>query len=236
QADHALTINLDQSDEAAQSVLWEVKSTFDTPSGQWVYKIHLDRARLKGKKLRLAECATCLANSMDQVMAGMAQANGGSRRNGGYYPFRLDLDDFRAAVRRAEVEIGSDFAAKITEHHLGHRLEWPHVKAMKELSNSGKHWELKVPKSSSHAIAVNAPNGRQKILQIPEGAFDSQDEFEFYRGPERLPESPMTIVLKHEISGLPAGLPKSPDLILESAFRYVENLVASAFTAVPRVC
>jgi len=207
---------------------WKIRSSNDPFTHDWVYSIHLDRESLNKTKIQLAECATSLASALDQVVAGLAKANGKGRGSGGYYPFRLDQHEFSSALKRTEEKIGTKFANIIETHHLKHKLVWPHVQAMKKLSNAGKHWELKVPTASSKAIAVDIPKTGQRIFDIPSGTFDTQDSFEFHRSPEPLPTGPMTVVLTEEISGLPADLPTSPDTILTCASRYVKQLINAA--------
>jgi hypothetical protein len=76
-----------------------------------------------------------------------------------------------------------------------------------------------------HAIAMHAPNGRQ-MFQIPRNAFAEADEYEFHRAKERLPQGiPLQTVIGVNVEGLPDELPKSPDTILNCAFRFVAGVI-----------
>lgn len=116
-----------------------------------------------------------------------------------------------------------------------YRHDVHHVEAAKQISNTGKHWELMFAAGTAHGIALNIPGGEQRIFQIPATAFADTDAFEFHRGPERLPTVPISIVVGLSVSGLEEGLPKSPDSIFPCSFRFVEGVIAAVANTNPSI-
>ena len=108
-----------------------------------------------------------------------------------------------------------------------HRHEVHHVEAAKQISNSGKHWELMFTAGSAHAIALHIPGEGQRIFEVPADAFVTADILEFHRDVEPLPRVPISLLIGLTIGGLNDDLPRSPDSILESSFRFVDGMITA---------
>jgi hypothetical protein len=204
--------------------LWQLNQRFDRGSNEWTCSAVLDRSRLRGAKWILADAANNVASALDHIAAAISKARGNERNRRLYFPWGLTDETFETALKRYEPMLGSKMSAVIADARTKHRHELGHVEAIKEVSNSGKHWELFATTGSARAVAMNIPGG-QRIFQIPQDAFNEADEYVFYRGAEELPPVPLTIVIGVEVAGLPEGLPKWPDSMLSSSFRFVAGMV-----------
>jgi len=215
--------------------LWQTTERRDPRTGEFFYRLHMDRARLIEAKPIIADSATNIASALDHVAAAIAKANGCGRLRTLYFPWGFTDEAFEKALTKVEPVLGADMAKVIAEARARHRHEVHHVEAAKQISNTGKHWELMFAAGAAHGVALHVPGGQQRIFQVPADAFAEADTFEFHRGPERLPTVPMSIVVGLDIGGLDEGLPKSPDSILECSFRFVEGVITAVAEATKSV-
>jgi hypothetical protein len=209
------------------SGLWQTTEQRDPETGEWRYCLHMDRQRLIAAKPIIADCATNVASALDHVAAAIAKANGHDRLKNLYFPWGFTDEAFEKALAKGEPIIGKEMAGVISAARAKYRHEVHHVEAAKQISNSGKHWELMPTAGTAHGIALNVPGAGQRIFQVPADAFATVDAYEYHRDAERLPRVPLSIVIGQAIAGLDDGLPKSPDSILECSFRFVEGMIAA---------
>lgn len=158
------------------------------------------------------------------MAAAIAKSRGEVRNRRLYFPWGLTDDAFNEQLKKYEPKLGADMSAVIARVREKHRHELPHVEAIKQISNTEKHWELLAATGSARAVALNIADG-QRIFQIPADAFRESDEYEFHRASEKLPRVPLQIVIGVEVEGLGDGLPKSPGMILNCAFRFVAGVI-----------
>lgn len=203
--------------------LWELRHDFDDTSGDWVYSLSIDQQRLVTAKPILADAATNAISALDHVAAAVARSLGQDRNRSLYFPLGLTEAEYQRTLRRAEPCIGPGVAALITDVRTK-RYEHVHAEAAKEISNSGKHWELLPASGNARAIGLNEPHQPQRIFQIPADAFDNESSHTFHRG-ERLPDGHFSILFGFEVEGLTEGLPKSPDTIVDCTLRFVEAII-----------
>lgn len=207
--------------------LWQTTERRDPRTGEFFYCLHMDRQRLIEAKPIIADSATNVASALDQVAAAIAKTNGQERSRSLYFPWGFTDEAFEKALANVEPKLGAEMAGVLAAARAKHRHEVHHVEAAKQISNSGKHWELMFAAGSAHGIALNIPGSGQRVFQVPGDAFAEADAFEFHRGEERLPTVPLSIVIGQTIGGLDEGLPKSPDSIFECSFRFVEGVIAA---------
>jgi hypothetical protein len=204
--------------------MWQIREDFDREAGEWAYLLTLDRSRLSLARAIIADAANNISSALDHVAAAIAKSRGEERNRRLYFPWGFTDIAFNEQLRKHEPNLGAEMSAVITRAREKHQHEVPHVEAVKQISNAGKHWELLAARGSARAVALNVPGG-QRIFQIPQDAFLESSEYEFHRGRERLPRKPLQIVIGVEVQGLAEGLPKSPDTILNCAFRFVAGLI-----------
>ncbi|MBS7669439.1 hypothetical protein [Croceicoccus gelatinilyticus] len=205
--------------------LWRIREAQDTQSGEWFGCLDLNRPRLIEIKPVIADCATNTISALDNVAGAIARANGEERLRWLYYPLGLSDEDFAKACKRYKPALGDKMVSVLEEYRRANRHNVPHVEAAKEVSYSGKHWELMLAAGSAHGVAVNEPGKAQRIFQIAGDAFAAGNTVEYYRGAAPLPAGPRSIVIGLSLDGLDEGLPKSPDSIFECAFRFVEGAI-----------
>jgi len=211
--------------------LWKIGEDWDKTSGDWTYTLHLDRERLIACKPVLGDCANNLNSALDNIISAMARAHGTPRSRSLYYPIGLDNQKFHDDVEKMEPRIGQAMVGVIIDNHTKHIHDVPHLFAVKKMANTAKHWELLPARASALAIAVNNPNGKQTIFQIPKETFHSADFFEYHRCRDRLPKTSHRIVIKLIISGLGDNIQNGPDTSLTCANRYIEGLLKAAKVA-----
>jgi hypothetical protein len=204
--------------------LWQLRESFDREKNEWFYRVLLDRQRLDLAKSIIVDAANNTASALDHVAAAIAKGHGKERDRSLYFPWGFTDEAFSKALTRYEPTLGEEMSTVIAAARKKHWHEVHHVEAVKQISNSGKHWELLAATGAMHAVALNTPNG-QRIFQIPKNAFAQADEFEFHRDKERLPRVPLQILIGVNVEGLADDLPKSPDTILNCAFRFVAGMI-----------
>ena len=207
--------------------LWQTTERRDPRTGEYFYRLHLDRQKLIKAKPIIADSATNLASALDHVAAAIAKANGSNRLTNLYFPWGFTDELFDKKLAKVEPVLGSKLSRVLAEARANHRHEVHHVEAAKQISNSGKHWELMFTAGAAHGVALHIPGEGQRIFQVPADAFAEADAFEYHRGPERLPRVPLSILVGLTIGGLDEGLPKSPDSIFGCSFRFVDGVIAA---------
>lgn len=215
----------------APNKLWKLVNVKDNLTDEWVYSIHLNQSLLISAKPIISDIATNLISALDNLVAAAAKANGSPRNRNLYFPFKSSNQDFRACLDENITLLGQNVCTILGDTHDQHRAELSHVAAVKEIANSGKHWELMISTASAHGIAISEPGFPQKIFQIPSDAFIIENEYEFYRGTERLPDAPMAVVTANVISELSPNLPSEPNTIFRCTFRFVEGMIAAVASA-----
>lgn len=217
-----------------RSGLWQTTEGRDPRTGEFFYCLRMDRQRLIEAKPIIADSATNAVSALDHVAAAIAKANGHGRLRTLYFPLGFTDEAFDKALAKVEPVLGAVMAAVLADVRAKNRHEVHHVEAAKQISNSGKHWEMLFTAGAAHGVALHVPGSGQRIFQVPADAFDNADAFEFHRGIERLPSVPLSIVVGLTIGGLDEHLPKSPDSILECSFRFVDAVIAAVEAATRR--
>lgn len=207
--------------------LWRITAGRDEATGEWYNRLHLDRARLVSAKPVLADCATNAWSALDHVAAAIAKANGRKREDNKrlYFPWGYADEAFKKALAKVEPDLGNAMLGVLAEAREKHQHEIHHLEAAKQISNSGKHWELAPATGNAAAVAVHLPGGGQQIFNLPTDAFAASDYHEYHRGPEPLPNGPQTIVVSLTVAELEGGVPNAVDSILECSFRFVQGVI-----------
>lgn len=175
--------------------LWQTTEDRDPETGEFFYRLHIDRQRLIKAKPIIADSATNIASALDHIAAAIAKSNGHERSRSLYFPWGFTDEAFEKALTKTGPIIGAEMAGVLSAARAKHRLEVHHVEVAKQISNSGKHWELMFAAGSAHAIALHMPGGEQRIFEVPADAFTTADIFEFHRHVEPLPRVPISIVI-----------------------------------------
>jgi hypothetical protein len=210
--------------------LWWTSEVRDQTTGEWSYSIHMNRQMLIEAKPIIADSATNVWSALDNVAAAIAKSNGYDRLFDLKFPWGFADADFEKAQTRFRTQLGQNILNVFKEVRCRHPVEIHHVEAVREISNSGKHWELLFAIGTAHAVALHIAGEGQRMFQVPANAFEIADSYEFHRASDKLPIVEITMVLGLEIRGLTDGLPASPDA-LECSFRYVQSVIESVSAA-----
>ena len=210
----------------ANGRLWGVQERQDPKTGEWAYSIIIDRQRISDATPLIADCANNVASALDHIAAAIARDEGHGRLNNLYFPFSLDDAEFEKRVAAAEKVLGPKMSNIIRVAHHEHRHVANHVASAKQISNDGKHWELRATSGKAHAIKWLAENDYVgQMFSIPSTAFDKDDSYEFHRSAERLPQPRgYEAMIGFEIEGL-GDLVKAPTSIFPCSFRYVQGVI-----------
>lgn len=211
--------------------LWQTTERRDQHTGEFCYQLHMDRQKLIEAKPIIADSATNIASALDHIAAAIAKANGHGRLKTLYFPWGFTDEAFDRALAKVEPVLGTEMAGVLADAREMNRHNVHPVEAAKQISSSGKHWEMLLTAGAAHGVALHVPGSGQRIFQVPADAFDNADAFEYHRGAERLPRVPISIVVGLKIGGLDDFLPNSPDSILECSFRFVDAIIAAVEAA-----
>ena len=188
------------------------------------YLIKLNRPLLVRMRPVMADTANNIVSSLDHIVSSAARINGHGREARTYFPWVFDDDDFKKALEKMAKFTGDEVANAIKDVWFNNGFERPHLRATKELSNSGKHWELLHSVGGVHGVMFEV-QGEQKTYDIPRDAFKEMDTYEFFQSGQPIGDVPFTTVLSLTVDGLSDDLPTSPDSIFECSLRFSERLI-----------
>lgn len=203
--------------------LWSIKEA-RLDDGRFSYRLKLNRASLTQARPIMADTANNIVSSLDHLISAAARRNGHGREVRTYFPWLFDDELFRRALERTRKLTGDEVANAIEHIWFNNGFERPHLRAAKELSNSGKHWELLHSVSGVHGVQIEAP-GDRRIFDIPSDAFENADLYEFLLSDRPVGNVPFSILLSLAVRGLPDEVPSSPDSIFECALRLAERII-----------
>ena len=206
--------------------LWRTTEAYDPRTTAWFYCLHMDRQRLIAAKPIISDSATNLMSALDHVVAAIAKANGRGRLRL-YFPWGFADEAFGKALAEVERKLSLELNV-LADARKKHRHEVHHVEAAKQISNSGKHWELMFATGSAHGVSLYVPGSGQRIFPSSSQLFCRSRCLRILsRTKIRLPRVPLNILVGLTIGELSGCLTESPHSILECSFRFVEGMVAA---------
>ncbi len=204
--------------------------------GSYVYSLRLNRDLLTRLRPIACEAANALFQALDNIIGAAARRSGVERTPQIAWPWAIEPNPdspLPGAVRPAIKNRLKEMQKKgmpdawlelIEETFAAPTVGLTHIDVVKELSLSGKHWEL-VPTEAS-AIAISwIPKGTTKQVhaEIPKGYFEANDEFVFHEG-EPIAAPHFQILTGTRL--VAAGKDFQPEPV--SAFEYTSRFVATA--------
>lgn len=219
--------------------VWRVRSK-TRDDGSFQYSLCIDRALLSQAKPISGEVANALFQSLDNIIGAAARAAGVDRSIKISWPWKVEPDadvKQKHAVRPRLVDklkklqkeglpdpwlelIEATFAAPATP--------LAHIDVMKEVSNSGKHWEL-LPTITNAVGMMWMPPGESSLvpLDIPADHFSENDEFLFHEGAE-IDTSAITILIGFELVAATRELRVEPIFAFDATSRFVATALEKA--------
>jgi hypothetical protein len=179
---------------AEHGKIWSLHSDRRT-DGTFVYSVRFNRDLLVRLKPIACEAASALFQSLDNIIAVPARCMGIPRGLQICWPWAIEEDPnstLKDAVRPAigrkictlrEMGIPKQWLTLIEEVFATPAVGLIHIDVVKEVSLSGKHWELIATGTEVLAIAwFDAASKRQVIAEIPRRHFEANDEYAFHEG------------------------------------------------------
>jgi hypothetical protein len=174
--------------------IWSVDSR-RRDDGSFVYSLTFDRGLLFLLKPIACETANALFQSLDNIIAAAARSAGVERTPQIAWPWAMESDPDSAPPGRLRPAIDGRLAqlrkrgmpepwiSLIEETFAMPAAGLEHIDVLKEVSLSGKHWEL-VPTSADALAIAWLPDGagQQVVVEIPNGHFSTEDEYVFHEG------------------------------------------------------
>jgi hypothetical protein len=192
--------------------------------GKFTYRLNFNRQLVTQMRPIMADTANNIVAALDHLISACARINGHGRDVRTSFPWLFEDESFRKALGKVATLTGERVASVIEDVWFNNGFERPHLQAVKELSNSGKHWELMHSASGAHAVQIGADASRQ-MFQIPADAFENSDVFEFGNSENSIIGVPCLTVLSLSVRGLSDGLPNSSDSIFECSQRFAERII-----------
>lgn len=163
--------------------------------GSFVYLLRFNRGLLVRLKPVACEAANSLFQALDNIVGVAARQAGVERSPQISWPWAIEDDPdskLKGAVRPAISKKIKELSKRgmpeewlnlIEETFAAPAVGLSHIDVVKEVSLSGKHWEL--VSTGANAIAIGwTPMGstRQVHAEIPKDHFEKNDEFVFHEG------------------------------------------------------
>ena len=186
------------------------------------------------------EVANALFQSLDNIIGAAARAAGVERSIKISWPWKVESD--------ADVNQGHAIQPKLSDKLKKLQKEglpdpWlelieatfaesatplAHIDVMKEISNSGKHWELLPTITNAVGMMWMPPGERRPVpLDIPEDHFSENDEFAFHEGAE-IDTSAIEILIRFELVAATRELRVEPIFAFDATSRFVATALQKA--------
>lgn len=214
-----------------------------TDDGAFAYSLRFNRGLLPRLKPIACEAANALFQSLDNIIGAAARRSGVARTPQIAWPWCIEPDPtspLPGAVRPAidgrlnvmgKRGLAEPWLKLIKETFAAPAVGLTHIDVVKEVSLSGKHWELVATEASAVAVAWT-PKGatQQAVADIPKGYFETNDEFIFHEG-EPIEAPHYQLVTGTRL--VAAGKQFQPEPA--TAFDYTSRFVATALESARRV-
>lgn len=191
--------------------------------GGYCYSLVIKCQQLRELKPVAADLCNNVVHALDQLVGALTRANGNDNSERLQFPWKADDAEFEKALARLSKWVSND-AVECIRAARAECAQWiPHAHLAKDISNSGKHWELVPSSVTVPAVIVHRPSGPPEIFNLPPKAIEEKLYYEFYTGPDPLGNSSVTAAIGLRFTGI-SEEPVSPDSVFSAAFRYAETV------------
>ncbi|MDO7833680.1 hypothetical protein Q4610_01350 [Sphingobium sp. HBC34] len=220
--------------------IWTIHSR-NLPDGKVSYKLRFNRDLLVRLKPVACEAASALFQALDNIVSVAARDVGIAREDSRAisWPWGLaDVPDPNAPrpvtlsidkkMRELDkIGVPAPWLDVIRETFAQHVGGLVHIDVVKEVSLSGKHWELIRTTGGTNALAWTLPGATQQThAEIPPDHFDTEDEYAFYEGAPI--NVPLLIMTKTRLSAPGRLFEPEPTSAFGYASRFVETALEKA--------
>ncbi|WHO39486.1 hypothetical protein PMI04_002485 [Sphingobium sp. AP49] len=187
------------------------------------YSLVIKCQQLRELKPVAADLCNNVVHALDQLVGALTRANGNDNSERLQFPWKADDAEFEKALAKLSKWISNHAVECIRAARAECALWIPHAHLAKDISNSGKHWELVPSSATVPAVIIHRPGGPPEIFNLPPKAIEEKLYYEFYTGPHPLGNSRVTAAIGLRFTGI-SEEPVSPDSVFSSAFRYAETV------------
>ena len=203
---------------------WRVQKDQDPTTGDWRYAIQINAGVFEEARFLVGEAASLLSASLDHLAAAIALANG-IKRPRLYFPIGLTDEEFEKNLAAASKELGPDMLDVLRQARIKHKINLPHLQALKQVANDGKHWKLRAVVMRGAGIAPIGANFEKQYFEVPADAFANGERFEFHKGSELNDARGYEFLLGMTIEGLKEGAPDSVWGVFTCSSRFVQAMI-----------
>ncbi len=189
----------------------------------YTYSLVVKCQQLRELKPVAADLCNNVVHALDQLVGALTRANGNDNSEKLQFPWKADDAEFEKALARISKWISNDAAECIRTARTECAMWVPHAHLAKDISNSGKHWELVPSSATVPAVSVHRPGGPPETFDLPSQAIEEELYYEFYTGPDPLGNSSVTALIGLRFTGI-SEEPVSPDSVFSAAFQYAETV------------
>jgi hypothetical protein len=208
--------------------------------GNFVYSIRFNRGLLVEMKPVACETANALFQSLDNIIAIAARQKDVKRSPQISWPWAIEPvpnSSLKGAMQPAICSrlkklrkngISKPWLALIRETFEEAAIGLSHIDIVKEISISGKHWELVPTKANALAIAwTHRASSQQIISNIPADHFDFCEEYIFHEG-EEIDNHYFEMATSFQLVVADKALEPEPITALGYTARFVANALKKA--------
>lgn len=199
-----------------------------------VYSLRFNRDLLIHVKVTACEAANALFQSLDNIIGVAAREAGVARTQQISWPWAIEPDPadptaMRPAIGKKLKElckqgVPAPWIALIEETFAAPATSLLHIDVLKEVSLSGKHWELVPTAAKAVAIGWTLPGSTEQVFaNIPVDHFDAHDAYVFHEG-EPLEAPRFLMAVGFELAAAAKEFRPEP----VAAFEYTARFVAMA--------
>lgn len=222
-----------------QGKIWRIDEE-RTGDGRHIYSLRFAREVLVPVKPVTCEVANALFQALDNIIGAAARASGVERNMHISWPWRVEEDSeiglpghlkpaIDAKLKSLKKEgLPDAWLDLIRETFEAHRFGLSFIDVLKEVSLSGKHWELVETGMDAAAVAWLPKGAQHQIIKdVPKGHFAMNDAFVFHEG-ERISEAAIQIVIGIRLAASGKTLQAEPQAAFGYGVRFVETALAKA--------
>lgn len=207
-------------------------------NGNFIYSLWFNRDGLVSLKIATCEVANALFQSLDNIVGAAARAAGVERKMRTSWPWAIEPDPVHEHMVRPAIEddlnklrnkgLPEQWLTLINETFHIPAAGLPHIDVVKEISNSGKHWELVPTEANALALMWKPPGSEECVpLDIPADHFANNDEFVFHEGAEA-DLGDIQLVTRIELVAATKAFKPEPIAAFEMTSRFVEAALKKA--------
>jgi hypothetical protein len=209
--------------------LWKVTTVEPLVGGIHRYALVLRNDALERMKGLAGDVASDLMHALDHLVAARARLIGAERLKHGF-PVNADDAKFEKGLKKLGPYVDGTMLDLIRRVRNDYRPWLGQIDFVREASNTSKHRQIVSAVSSVTALAFSRAAGGQEIINIPAGAFEGSNRYEFAVRQPLIPNAPLNMVVFPVLDGVTDATDGANRGLgaLETTIRYLDDMVAGS--------